>query len=117
MGIHNFSGQPLQCLTNLTIKKKKKIFLIFNVNLQSLSLKPLPLVLSLETLAKHLSPPVLQTPTTRSPQSLLFSRLNNPNFLSLSSQERCSRLLEVFADTGLQVGSHERGVEGENHLP
>ena len=24
MGIHNFSGQPLQCLTNLTIKKKKK---------------------------------------------------------------------------------------------
>ncbi|GAB0182728.1 ras-related protein Rab-31 [Grus japonensis] len=32
----------------------------------------------------------------RSPRSLLFSRLNNPNPLSVSSQERCSSPLIVF---------------------
>ncbi|KAK4816023.1 hypothetical protein QYF61_011013 [Mycteria americana] len=32
----------------------------------------------------------------RSPPSLLFSRLNNPNSLSLSSQERCSSPRIIF---------------------
>ena len=73
-----------------------------------------------------------------SPQSLLFSRLNNPNSLSLSSQERCSspriifvsllwthsNLVHIFPvlraselDAGLQVGSHQSTVEGQNQIP
>jgi len=32
----------------------------------------------------------------KSPRCLLFSRLNSPNSLSLSSQERCSSLLIIF---------------------
>ncbi|KAK4827484.1 hypothetical protein QYF61_018784 [Mycteria americana] len=74
----------------------------------------------------------------RCPQSLLFSRLNNPNSLSLSSQERCSSPRIIFVallwthsnssmsflcwgpqrlNAVLQAGSHESGVEEENHLP
>jgi len=73
----------------------------------------------------------------RSPQSLLFTRLNNPNSLSLSSQERCSspqhfsgppldplQQLYVFPvlgapelDAGLQMVSHQSGAEEQNPLP
>ena len=43
-----------QCLITLIVKKKK-IFLISNLNLPSVILKPFPLVLSQETVLKNLS--------------------------------------------------------------
>ena len=76
----------------LTILIAKNFFLVPNLNLPSFSLKPLPLVLSLHALVKSPSPALLQAhfrywkAAVRSPQSLLFSRLNNPNSLNLSSQ-------------------------------
>ena len=69
----------------------KNFFLISGLNLPSFSLKPLPLVLSLHALVKSSSPAFLQAPSryrkaaVRSPQSLLFCRLNSPNSLSRSS--------------------------------
>ena len=45
-GLHYLSGQPVQCFTTLMVKK---FFLISNLNLCSLSLKPLFLVLSTTT--------------------------------------------------------------------
>ena len=71
----------------------------------------------------------------RCPHSLLFSRLNCPNSLSFSSQDRCSSSWIIFVtlwtrsnsrflvlrapelDAGLQVGSHQSEAEGQNHLP
>jgi len=67
----------------------------------------------------------------RSTWSFLFSRLNNPN--SLSSLSGTSALESILwppldplhvllvlgapeLDAGLQVGSHQSGVEGQNHL-
>jgi len=49
-------GNPLQCFTTLTAKN---LFLISSLNLPSLSLKPLLLVLSQQTLLKSLSPSFL----------------------------------------------------------
>jgi len=86
-------GNMCQGLNTLTVKN---FFLISNLNLPSCSLQPLPLVLSLHALVKSPSPSFLQPrfrywkAALRSPQSLLFSRLNSTNSLSLSSQERCS---------------------------
>ena len=78
-GIHSLLGQPVQCVTTLCVKN---FLLISNLNLPPLSLKPLPLVLSLSILVNSCSPSYLYTPfkywkaTMRSPQSLLFSKLN-----------------------------------------
>ena len=49
-------GNLFQCLTTLTVKD---FFLIRNLNLFSLSLKPFPLVLSPQTLQKRLIPYLL----------------------------------------------------------
>ena len=49
-------GYLLQCLTTVIVKN---VFLMSNLNLPSFSLKPLPLVLSLEALVKSLSPSFL----------------------------------------------------------
>ena len=90
-GIHSLLGQPVQCVTTLWVKN---FLLISNLNLPCLSLKPFPLVLSLFTLVNSRSPSCLYTPfkywkaTMRSPQSLLFSKLNKPSSLNLSSLER-----------------------------
>jgi len=46
-GIHSLLGQPVQCVTILWVKNS---FLISNLNLPCLSLRPFPLVLSLPTL-------------------------------------------------------------------
>jgi len=73
----------------------KNFCLISILNLPSLSLKPLLLVLSQQALLKIFSPSFLEAlfrywkAAVRSPHSLLFSRLNSPNSLGLSSQERC----------------------------
>ena len=81
-------GNPFQCFTTLTVKN---FFLIPNLNLPSLSLKPLLHGLSQQALLKRMSLSFLQPhfryqkAALRSPHSLLFSRLNNPNSLSLSS--------------------------------
>ncbi|KAK4831211.1 hypothetical protein QYF61_016048 [Mycteria americana] len=73
-----------QCLTTLSVKK---FFLISNLNLPWCNLRPPPLVLSLVTWEKRLTPTSLQPPfrMIRSPLSLFFSRLNNPSSLSRSS--------------------------------
>ena len=49
MGHHHLSGHPVQCLTALSVNN---FFLISNLNLPSFSLKPLPLVLSKQTVLK-----------------------------------------------------------------
>ncbi|KAK4831309.1 hypothetical protein QYF61_016798 [Mycteria americana] len=73
----------------------------------------------------------------RSPRSLLFSRLNNPNSPSLSPQQRCSSPRIIFvassgpaptapcpscaedprAGRSTAGGSHQSGAEGQNPLP
>ena len=80
----------------------KKFLLISNLNLPCLSLKPFPLVLALSIHVNSRSPSYLYAPfkywkpTMRSSQSLLFSKLNKPSSLNLSSQERCSSLLIIL---------------------
>jgi len=92
-------GNPFQCFTTLIVKN---FFLLSSPNLPCFSLKPSPLVLSLLSLLKRLSPSFPSAPfkhwkaAIRSPRSLLFSRLNKPNSLSLSSQERCSSPQTTF---------------------
>ena len=90
-GIHNLSGYV------------KNFLLVSNLNLLCLGLKPFPLVLSLSTLVNSHSTSYLYThfkywkATMRSPQNLLFSKLNKPSSLNLSSQERYSSLLIILA--------------------
>ena len=92
-------GNLFEYLTTLTVKN---LFLISNLNLLSFSLKPIPLVLSPHSLITSTSSSFLQAPfkywkaTKRCPQSLLFSTLNNPNSLSLSSQGRFSSPFIIF---------------------
>ena len=82
-------GNMFQCFTTLNF------FLISNLNLSSFTL-------SYYNRHTEKSPYFLETPfrywktVIRSPQSLLFSRLNNPNFLSLSSQGKCSMPWVIF---------------------
>ena len=89
-GIHSLLGQPVQCITTLWVNN---FLLISNLNLPCLSLKPLPLVLSLSTLINSHFPSlqILEGHNEEKAQSLLFSKLNKPSSLNLSSQERCSR--------------------------
>ena len=75
-------GSLCQCLTTLI---EENVFLIYNLNMFSFSLKPLPLVMSLHSLIKGPSSAFLWVPfryweaAIRYPQSLLLPRLNNPN--------------------------------------
>ena len=81
-------GSLFQCITTTWVKN---FLLISNLNLPCLILQPFPLVLSLPTLINSRSPSCLYAPfkhwkaTMRSPRSLLFSKLNKPSSLSLSS--------------------------------
>jgi len=85
-------GNLCQGLTTLIVKN---FFLIATLNLPSLSLKPLPLVLSQQALQKSF-PSFLVIPlqalaaALRSPCSLLLPRLPSPSSPSLSSQQRGS---------------------------
>ena len=76
----------LQCVITLYVKN---FFLISNLNLPCLSLRPFPLVLSVSTLVNSSScsyaPFKYWKATMRSPRSLLFSKLNKPSSLNLSS--------------------------------
>ena len=87
-GIHNLSGTT--CCSVSPLSEWKNLFLLSNLNVPCLSLKPFPLILSLPTLVNSHSPSCLCTPfkywkaAMRSPQSLLFSKLNKP---------RCANLL------------------------
>ena len=80
-------GNLFQCFTTLCVKN---IFLISNLKLPWLSLKPFLLVLSLSTLVNSHSPSCLYTPfkywkaAMRSPQSLLFSKLKLNSCLLIS---------------------------------
>jgi len=86
-------GNRFQCFTTLTVKN---VFLLSSQKLPSLSLKPLLLVLS--SLAEKVPPmfPVGPLQESNVSPNLLLSRLNNPNSLSLSLQERCSSPLINF---------------------
>ena len=81
-------GNLFQCVTTLCVKN---FLLISNLNLPCLSLKPVPLVLSLYTHVNSHSPSCLYSlfkywkAKMKSPQSLLFSKLNKPSSLNLSS--------------------------------
>jgi len=99
-----------------------------NLNLSSFSFKPLPLVLSLQVHVKSRSPAFLYAPFSywkaaiRLPHRLLFSGMNNPNFLSLSPQKGapalwpCSWLSSGLASTGL-CHSYAGGLRAENSTP
>ena len=82
-----FTDEPL------TIKKS---FLMVKLIFPCFNLSPLPLVLSLGTTEKNLAPSSQHPPLRylytlmRSPLGLLFSRLNRPSSLSLSSYDTCS---------------------------
>ena len=88
-------GASTASLSNLfryvTTFHVENFLLISYLNLPCLRLKPLPLVLSLSTLVNSRSPSCLYAPfkywkaAVRSPQSLLFSKLNKPSSLNLSS--------------------------------
>ena len=71
-------------------------------NLLCFSFCPLPLVLSLGTTEKSLAPSSLHFAFSylytliRSALSLLFSRLNSPSALGLSSCERCFSPFDIF---------------------
>ena len=73
-------GNLFLCLATL---KCRRLFFISNLDLPSLSLKPFPLLFSPQTLVQSLSPSFLKLPfrywkeALRSPQSLLFFRLNS----------------------------------------
>ena len=103
--IHNLLGQPVQCVTTLWVKN---FLLISNLNLPCLSLKPFPLVLSLSTLVNSHSPSCLYAPfkywkaTMRPRWSLLFSKLNKPSSLNLSSLETSTALMTFAFRTPLQ---------------
>ena len=87
-GIHSLLGQPVQCVTTLWVKN---FLLISNLSLTCFNLNPFPPVLSLSTHVNSLSPSCLYAPfkywkaAMRSHQSLLFSKLNKPSSLNLSS--------------------------------
>ena len=74
-GIHSLLGQPVQCVTTLCVKN---FFLISNLNLPCLILRPFPLVLSLSAHVNNHAHSCLYAPfkywktTMRSPRSLLF---------------------------------------------
>ena len=106
-------------------------------------MKPFPLVLSQQILVKSLPffltvPFQIMKDCLRSPHCLLFSRLNSPSSLSLSSLGRWFHpldpslydpSLEALKDAHispvprtsclgmvLQVGSHQHKTEGQDHL-
>jgi len=92
-------GNLFQCVTTLWVKN---FLLGSNLNLPCLSLKPFPLVPSLSTLVNSYSPSCLYATfkywkaTMRCPLSLLFSKLNKPSSLNLSSYETCSSPLIIL---------------------
>jgi len=101
-------GSLGQCFTTLMVKN---FFPISNLNLPSFSLEPFALSYHCTPLCKaplHPSCRPLQAlaAALRSPQSLLFSRLNSPNSLSLSSEERCSSPWIIFVASSGPVPTH-----------
>jgi len=127
----------------LTTLIGKNFSLISHLNLPSFSLEPFPLVLSLHPLVKSPSPSFLSAPSgtgscskVPSQPSLLQAeqpQLPQPGLVgevlqpsdhlrgpSLDPLQHIHVLLVLGApelDAGLQVGSHESGVQGQNHLP
>jgi len=96
--LHDFSGQPVPVLGHL---HSEKVFPDVQKEPPVFGLCPLPLILLLGTTVKSLSSSSLHSPsifvyTAEILLSLLFSRLNSPSSLSLSSQERCSTPFSIF---------------------
>jgi len=97
MGDPQLSGQPVPL-------PHHPLIWTFNLNLPSFSLKPFPLVLSLleqkvNSLLAYKLPPRIGRPQwcPEKAQSLLFSKLNKPSSLNLSSKERCSSSLIIHS--------------------
>ena len=110
-------GKLCQCLLTLTVNK---CCLIFRQNLLCFCLCPLPLVLSLGTNVKSLARSCLH-PSFRYLYTLiryhprfLFSRLNNPCSLSLSSQERCSSPSVIFMALHWTISSRAVSLHSVN---
>ena len=100
-------GNLFQCVT--TTLCVKNFLLISNLNLPHLSLKPLPLVLSLSTLINSHFPSlqILEGHNEEKAQSLLFSKLKTSPVPSTflhrrGAPERCSALLSLnsISDVG-----------------
>ena len=127
-----------QCITTLWVKN---LFLLSNLNLPCLSLKPFPLVLSLAP-PMGCSPSCLYAPlkywktTMRSPWSLLQAKqaqfpqpfltgellqpsghLSDPPLDPLQQLSVFLILGAPYLDTVLQMGPHKSRIEGDNHLP
>lgn len=96
------SRTSLGSLFHCFLIPKVKFFLIFRWTHLCLSLFPLHFVLSVVTTEKSLAPLSWHLPwkhlcaLLRSPLSFLFSRLDKPSSLSLSSQKRFSSALPMF---------------------
>lgn len=92
-----FLGNLNLCLVSLTVEI---FFLKSNLNLSFFNFKPFPPVLSLHTIVKSSSPVLFQAPfgycKVLYRHSVVLSRLNNPNSLSLSPWDRCSSPLNIF---------------------
>ncbi|KAK4829425.1 hypothetical protein QYF61_004300 [Mycteria americana] len=119
-------GNLCQCFTTLIITN---VFLISSLNLPSFSIKPLSLVLSQQALLKSCNkvspePFILQAEQPQLSQPVLMGEVFQP------SDHFCGPPLDLFqqvhvfpvlrtpeVDAILQVGSHQNGVEGQNHLP
>lgn len=90
----------------------KDLFLTSHLNLLPFTLKPFPLLLSLhgpcnKSLSSSFAVPFRYRKVFLSSlQSLMFSKLNNPNSLSLPSQERHFRPLTNFHNPSLELLPH-----------
>jgi len=98
------TASPGNLCQGLTTLRGKNSFLISNLNLPSFSLKPSPLVLSLQALVQSPSPALSQplqalAAALRSARSLPFPRLSSPSSPSLSSQQRGSNP-QVYIPSG-----------------
>ncbi|KAK4832092.1 hypothetical protein QYF61_020707 [Mycteria americana] len=130
-------GNLFQGLTTLIVKN---FFLISNLNLPSCSLKPLPLPCPCKkSLSRFLvgpfqvlegcykvssEPPLLQAEQPQLSQPVFIGEVLQPSDPlhgpPLDSFQQVHVLLMLGApelNAVLRVGSHESGVEGENHLP
>lgn len=108
--LHNVSRQFVFVYFVISTVRK---FLMFTGSLPRFGLCPFPLFLSLSTTEKNLTPSSARSSfrysctLTRYSLTLLFSRMNSPRCLSVSSQEKCCRpfvtLVECLGFFGISL--------------
>lgn len=102
-----FLDNPFQCLTTPSLQN---FFMIINPKLTSFCLKPLHPVPCTGPCKKTPTPSLLQPLQVLKGalsffRGISFSRLNNPSFLSLSSQVRCTSPLIIFVASSVLPAS------------